>query len=128
VEGFLLVCGAGALGSGLRYLVARWLGDAEPGAFPYGTLVVNLVGSFLIAFVLELSLRFASFPANLRLALSTGFIGGLTTYSSFNYQSTAMLLNGDGLRATANVIGTLVGCGVTGLLGLAAARAIPASS
>ena len=103
-------------------------GDARTGAFPWGTLIVNVVGSFLIAFILELSLRVTSMPDNLRLGLTTGFMGGLTTYSSFNYQSTALVLNGETFRGIANVAMTLVGCAVAGLLGLAVARAIPAST
>jgi len=125
---FLIVCGTGALGSGLRYLVAVAMGDSRQGAFPWGTLIVNVVGSFLIALVLELSLRITSIPDNLRIGLATGFLGGFTTYSSFNYQSTALVMNGDTLRGVANVAMTLVGCAVAGLLGLAVARMIPASS
>ena len=115
MERLLIVCGAGAIGCGARYLVTQWLG---PRSFPYATLVVNLVGSFAIALVLELSLRIASFPPNLRLALTTGFMGGLTTYSSFNYETTALAAQGATGRALLNVGATLVGCVVAGLLGI----------
>jgi len=121
---FLLVVAAGGLGSGLRYLIAIAMGDSQPGAFPRGTLIVNLVGSFLIAFILELALRLPSMPDNVRLAIATGFLGGLTTYSSFNYQSTALLMSGETVRGIANIALTLVGCAVCGLLGLVAARAV----
>lgn len=116
---FLLVFVAGGLGCGLRYLIAQWLG---PRPFPYATLVVNLVGSFAIALVLEVSLRVASFPPNLRLALTTGFLGGLTTYSSFNYETTALAAQGSSGRALINVGGTLIGCILAGLAGLWLAR------
>jgi CrcB protein len=122
VERFLIVCGAGAVGCGARYLVSLWAGERFGTAFPYGTLIVNLIGSFLIAFVLELSLRVASFPPNLRLGLTTGFMGGLTTYSSFNYESTALLMNGNALRGALNIGITLIGCVLFGLLGLVVAR------
>lgn len=118
---FLLVCGAGALGCGVRYLVGLWIGQR---AFPYATLIVNVVGSFLIALVLELSLRVASFPPNLRLALTTGFMGGLTTYSSFNYETTALASTGQSSRALLYVGATLIGCVLAGLLGLWLARRI----
>ena len=118
---FLIVCGAGALGCGARYLVNLWVGQR---AFPYATLIVNLVGSFLIALVFELSLRIASFPPNLRLALTTGFLGGLTTYSSFNYETTALASDGQSGRALLYVGATLIGCLVAGLLGLWLARRI----
>jgi len=119
VQRFLIVCGAGSLGCGARYLVGLWLGSRS---FPYATLAVNLAGSFAIALVLELSIRIAGFPPNLRLALSTGFLGGLTTYSSFNYESTGLLQSGQALRGLVYVALTLLGCFATGLLGLGLAR------
>ncbi len=118
---FLIVCGAGALGCGARYLVGLAVGQR---AFPYATLVVNLVGSFLIALVWELSLKAGMFSDNMRLALTTGFMGGLTTYSSFNYETTAMANKGEMGRALLYVGGTLIGCMVAGLLGLWLARRI----
>ncbi len=113
------MCGAGALGCGTRYLVSLWIGAR---AFPFATLAVNLIGSFAIALVLELSLRIADFPPNLRLALATGFLGGLTTYSSFNHESTALLQTGQLLRALLYLGATVIGCFGAGLLGLALAR------
>jgi fluoride exporter len=122
VERFLIVVGAGGAGCGARYLVSMWAAQRFGTAFPYGTLIVNLLGSFAIALVLELSLRIADFPPNLRLALATGFLGGLTTYSSFNYESTALLQTGQLLRALLYLGATVIGCFGAGLLGLALAR------
>ncbi len=116
---FLIVCGAGALGCGLRYLVSLWI---DSRSFPFATLAVNLAGSFAIALVLELSLRIADFPPNLRLALATGFLGGLTTYSSFNHESTSLLQTGQVLRGLLYLGVTVLGCFGAGLLGLALAR------
>lgn len=118
---FLIVCGAGALGCGTRYLIGLWIGSR---AFPYATLVVNLIGSLLIGLVLELSLRVAAFPPNLRLALTTGFMGGLTTYSSFNYETTKLAADGQSARALLNVGAMLIGCMLCGLLGMWIARRI----
>ncbi len=111
--------GAGGAGCLVRYLVAQAIG---PRSFPYATLLVNVVGSFLIALVLELSLRVASFPPHLRLALTTGFMGGLTTYSSFNYETTALAAKGNHGAALLNVGITLIGCVLAGLFGLWIAR------
>jgi CrcB protein len=121
---FLIVCGAGAVGCGARYLVSLWAAKRIGTGFPWGTLIVNLVGSFLIAFVLELSTRMASFSPNLRIALTTGFMGGLTTYSSFNYESTALLTGDHPLRGALNIGVTLIGCLGFGLLGVLLARRI----
>jgi fluoride exporter len=115
----LLVFGAGGAGCVTRYLIGLWVGAR---AFPYATLIVNLIGSFLIALVLEASLRIVSFPPNLRLALTTGFMGGLTTYSSFNYETTTMAAQGSSQRVVIYVVATLVGCALAGLAGLWLAR------
>ncbi|HEU0033843.1 MAG TPA: CrcB family protein [Kofleriaceae bacterium] len=119
---FLLVCGAGGLGSGTRYLISLWAGERIGTSFPYGTLIVNLLGSFLMTFLLELSLRVSDFPLHLRIALTTGFMGGLTTYSAFNYESSKLVLDGHYLRGFGNIALTLLGCAAMGLLGLALAR------
>ena len=122
MQRFLIVCGAGAAGCGARYLVALWTQKRFGTAFPWGTLVVNIVGSFAIAFVLELSTRVANFPPNLRLALATGFLGGMTTYSSFNYETTALVTGGHAARGLLNIGVTLIGCLLAGFLGLLLAR------
>jgi CrcB protein len=122
VERFLIVCGAGGVGCGARYLVTLWATERFGEKLPYGTLIVNLVGSFLIALVLELSIRLTSFPPNLRLALTTGFMGGLTTYSAFNYESTSLLSDGHVVRGLLNIGITLIGCLVAGGLGIVVAR------
>jgi len=122
VTRFLIVCGAGGLGCGVRYLISMWAGGRIGTAFPYGTLIVNVLGSFLMALLLELSLRIVDFPPNLRLALTTGFLGGMTTYSSFNYETTTLVLEGQAVRGLANIAITLIGCVGAGLLGLLVAR------
>jgi CrcB protein len=127
VTRFLLVCLAGALGTGTRYLVslaaAKWL----PATFPYGTLAVNVVGCFLIAAVMQAALLSSALSPTLRLVLTTGFMGGLTTYSAFNYETTKLWLNGSYALAIVYLGVTLLGCIVAGLLGsLAATRAFAA--
>jgi len=121
VERVLIVFGAGGAGSVARYLVGLAVGRRD---FPYATLTVNLVGSFLIAFVLELALLRKDVPANLQLALTTGFMGGFTTYSSFNAETTRLVLDGHSMRGIANVGLTLLGAFTAGLAGLWLARRI----
>jgi CrcB protein len=118
----LLIGFAGALGSMARYLVAVWAGRALGAGFPYGTLMVNLVGCFLIALISELALTTTLVSPTLRLTLTTGFMGGLTTYSTFNYETTNFLRERAILEGFANVAVTLLGCFVAGMLGLALAR------
>jgi fluoride exporter len=87
MERFFWICFAGALGTGTRYLVGLWAGARFGTSFPYGTLIVNVTGCFLIGAVMQTATSVADFPPNLRLALTTGFMGGLTTYSSFGYET-----------------------------------------
>ncbi|MGE0547391.1 MAG: CrcB family protein [Kofleriaceae bacterium] len=121
MEKLLIVCVSGGVGCGARYLVQ--LGAKRLGVgFPYGTWIVNLVGSFLIALIIELGLRTSRFSPNVALALTTGFLGGFTTYSSFNNEALTMILDGARARGALYAGITLVGCFVAGLLGLMVAR------
>ena len=83
MKSFLLVGLGGFLGANLRFLVADWALRRWGDAFPYGTLIVNLVGSFLIGFaVMFLADQFEQDP-HLKLLLVTGFLGAFTTFSSY---------------------------------------------
>jgi CrcB protein len=124
MERFFWICVAGALGTGTRYLVGLWAGQRLGAAFPYGTLIVNVTGCFLIAVVMQIALSVATFPPNLRLALTTGFMGGLTTYSSFSYETTTLVKDGAPGIAAVNFAITTVVCFAAVLLGLAVARLV----
>jgi len=119
----LLVAAGGALGSVARYGVGALTAQLLGPAFPWGTLVVNLMGSFLIALIMHLALTGTSISLELRIFLTTGCMGGFTTYSSFNHETLALLNQRAYLLAGLNLGGTVVGCLVAGLLGLAAGRA-----
>lgn len=123
MERFLWICLAGALGTGTRYLVGSWASERFGSAFPYGTLIVNVAGCFLIAVVMQTAMNIASFPPTVRLALSTGFLGGLTTYSSFAYETTKLAADGARRAAAWNFTLTTVACFLAVLLGLATVRA-----
>jgi CrcB protein len=122
MDRFLWICFAGALGTGTRYLVGLWAARAFGTTFPYGTLIVNVTGCFLIAAIMHASLSTALVPPTLRLALTTGFMGGLTTYSSFNYETTRFLQERAWGTGLLNVGVTTIACFAAGLLGLVAAR------
>jgi fluoride exporter len=118
----LLVAAGGAIGSVLRYLVAMlaltWLGPA----FPWGTLAVNLVGSFLIGVVQALAVEGLVLGEDARLFLSTGVMGGLTTYSAFSYESVRLLETGAWTSAGVNIVLTTIACLTLCVLGLTTAR------
>jgi CrcB protein len=101
----------------------NWLG---PG-FPFGTLTVNVVGSFLLGAIMELGLGYGAIPADLRVILATGVMGGFTTYSSFNHEVLAHLQRGAWLLGGAYFLATALGCLAAGALGLALVRWLAAA-
>jgi fluoride exporter len=123
MERFFWICLAGAGGAGARYLIALWAAQSFGSAFPYGTLLVNVIGCFAIAALMHAALTLGWSPA-LRAAMTIGFIGGLTTYSSFNYETTRLFSEGAAAAAAANVALTMVGGQIAGWLGLLTAREI----
>jgi fluoride exporter len=114
---FLLVCIGGAIGTAARYLTALWVPTLLGSSFPFATLIINGAGSFLIAFVMQLG-----FSPDVRAMLTSGVMGGFTTYSTFNYETTEFLREGAWLFATANILGTVTICLVAGFAGAALAR------
>ena len=119
-----LVALGGALGSVARYGVGALAAQLLGTAFPWGTLLVNLSGSFLIALIMHLALTGTAISLELRIFLTTGIMGGFTTYSSFNYETLALLEARAYWLAGLNLAGTVLGCLVAGVLGLAAGRAV----
>lgn len=116
---FLLVCLGGAIGTAARYATAMWVPTILGTSFPFATLIINAVGSFFIAFIMQLG-----FSPDVRAMLTTGVMGGFTTYSTFNYESTQLLREGAWLLGLTNIVATVVICLVAGLAGAAAARMI----
>jgi CrcB protein len=126
MERFVWICLAGALGTGSRYLIGLWATDKLGNSFPYGTLIVNVAGCFLIGAVAQAALALANFPPSLRLALTTGFLGGLTTYSSFAFETTKLAEQGRLGAALLNFGVTTLVCFTAVVLGGLSARALVA--
>ena len=124
MERFFWICLAGAAGTGARYLIQVGAQKAFGPSFPYGTLIVNLLGSFLITLLMHVALAGDRISPTLRLVLTTGFLGGLTTYSSFNYETLWLFQQRAWSAAGLYLAATLFGCLLAGLLGLAAGRAL----
>jgi fluoride exporter len=119
----MLIGFAGALGTVSRYLIGVWAGKTLGAGFPYGTLIVNVAGCFLIAIVAHAASLQVISPT-LRLTLATGFMGGLTTYSSFNLETKQFLQNRAWYSGVLNFSATVFACFVAGLLGFALARRV----
>jgi CrcB protein len=122
----LLICLGGACGTAARYGVdvaaARWLGVD----FPYGTLIVNVLGSFLIGVIQEVALSTSLVPETLRLVLAVGVMGGFTTYSAFSYGTLRLVELDAPAAAAANVLLTTGLCLGVCALGLLLGRALVA--
>lgn len=115
----LYVALGGALGSVARFWFSVAIATCSGSSFPYGTLLVNVVGSFVIGVLQALSLpegRFLLSPPA-RVFFMIGVCGGFTTFSSFSLQTYAMALEGQWLRAAANTVLSVVLCLVAVALG-----------
>jgi CrcB protein len=106
----VLIMVGGALGSYLRYAVSKWCNSQPWGeVFPYGTLVVNVVGCFILGFVAALLLeRLEPVYQDWYLLIGTGFCGGLTTFSTFEWETYRLVRDGSWWFALANVGGSVV--------------------
>ena len=102
----LAVALGGALGAVSRYLVSGWIQDASASFFPWGTLGVNVAGSLLLGFAL-VWLQGTVASAEARALVTIGFMGSFTTFSTFSYETVAMLRDGQWWRAGAYVTGSL---------------------
>jgi CrcB protein len=119
---FLLVCLAGAVGTGARFALSTGIGTLLGTQFPYGTILVNVLGSFAIAAVAYASTVSDLITPAVRLILTTGFLGGFTTYSAFNQETVMCLQQQLWGRAALNVVVTMVTCLIAGFGGLVVAR------
>ncbi|HEY5975210.1 MAG TPA: fluoride efflux transporter CrcB [Geobacteraceae bacterium] len=121
-----IVCIAlfGAFGCVARYALSSGVYTLLGRAFPYGTLVVNVIGAFLIGLIMEFALRSTLISANLRIGLTVGFLGGLTTFSTFSYETFRLLEDGEFLIATGNVLISVLVCLAFTWLGIVAARSM----
>lgn len=118
----LLVAVGGLVGSVGRYWIAGWVQNMNGSAFPFGTLAVNVLGSFILGLVMALALERGLLSADVRILLGTGFCGGFTTMSTFSYETLALLQYGSPADALSNVGLTLVTCLISVWLGTLTGR------
>ena len=120
----LLVAVGGLVGSVARYWVTGWVQNLNGAQFPFGTLTVNVLGSFILGLVVALSLERGLINAELRFLLGIGFCGGFTTMSTFSYEAVALLRDGSVAASLGNIGLTLVSCLTAVWLGGLAGRVL----
>jgi fluoride exporter len=120
----LAVAVCGGLGCLSRYFISGWVYDLLGRNFPYGTFVVNILGAFIIGLLMEFGLRSALIPPTLRVGLTVGFLGGLTTFSTFSYETFRLLEEGNFVTASANVLSSVLVCLLFTWVGITVARHI----
>lgn len=121
---WLLVLAGGALGSAGRYAVALWVAGRFGAGFPWGTLAVNVTGSFLIGLLATLADERGAIAPEARVFLVVGVLGGFTTFSSFSLETLRLVDHGDTARALLNVAGSLFFAFAAAALGIAVARGL----
>jgi CrcB protein len=114
----------GFLGAISRYLISKWVESRWESILPYGTLAVNIIGSFFLGFLMTIFLERGITQPELRVGITTGFLGALTTFSTFGYETVMLLGEKDFLLASINVLTNLL-LGLTAvIIGIILARAI----
>ena len=122
----LMIAIGGAIGSVLRYVIGRAVQGISTTGFPVGTLVVNVVGCFLIGVFVRFLLNMQTSP-DLRALLVVGFCGGFTTFSTFSYETVGLIEGGDYARATVYVVASVTVCILATFAGMAAMGAVRAN-
>ncbi len=114
-----------AIGANLRYSLSVWAAQRWGASFPYGTLIVNVIGSFAIGFVLVLATTRLSLSDTARLLIVTGLLGGFTTFSSLSFETYTLVTSGSWMAAGLYVLSSF-GLGIAGVfLGAGIARVLP---
>ncbi|HXH61942.1 MAG TPA: fluoride efflux transporter CrcB [Fimbriimonadaceae bacterium] len=119
----LLVGGGGFIGANLRYWIGGLIQSRAGADFPWQTMFANVTGSLVIGLFLGL-MAGSNWNPNWRLFVAIGVLGGYTTYSSFSWESVAMLTEGQFGRAGVYIAFTAIGSVMAAWLGLVAARAM----
>ena len=118
----LAIAAGGSVGAVMRFIVSTgiysWLGRG----FPYGTLVVNVIGSLLMGLLYELFLQRLSVSPEVRAVLLVGFLGAFTTFSTFSIETINLIEQGYVIKAIVNVLASVILCMLAAWVGLLIAR------
>ena len=112
---FLWIGLGGFLGANARYMITLWAAGRWGTSFPYGTLIANVAGCFLIGFFITLATEWLNIPTEVRLFVAVGFLGGFTTFSSFGFETVSLVEQSRWWAAALNLFANVV-LGLTGVI------------
>jgi fluoride exporter len=121
---YLLIGLGGFAGANLRYWFQTWAAERWGASFPYGTLLINVTGSFVLGFFVTLVTERIIASPNWRFLIAVGLLGGYTTFSSFTVETLALAQAGRWLPASFYLFGNVLGGLVAAFLGIILARAL----
>ena len=120
----LAIAGGGAIGAVARFLVSTGVYRLAGRDFPWGTLAVNVLGSFAMGLLFVLFLERSLIAPEARAAILVGFLGSFTTFSTFSLETLTLVEQGEALRALLNVAASVLLCVAACWAGIIAARAL----
>ena len=124
METFSLISTGAIMGANLRYWVGGWAAERFGASFPYGNLIINLTGSFVLGFFITLATDRLLLDPRWRVLVAIGFLGSSTTFSSYTFESMNLILDNQWLPGLLNLFGSAVLGGLAVFLGIFLARSI----
>jgi fluoride exporter len=118
------IAAGSAIGGVSRYLLGGFLQRQAGGTFPVGTLIINITGSFLLGLILRYAVETPTLSPEVRAFLTIGVCGGYTTFSTFSYETVALMEDGQWPRAVLYVVMSVGLSVLATFLGIAAAREV----
>jgi fluoride exporter len=112
METFLIISTGAILGANLRYWIGTWAGKQLGTSFPFGTLIINLTGSFILGFFMTLAMDRLLLDPRWRIFFAVGFLGAYTTFSSYTFESMNLILDNQWLSGLLISLGVLFSAGL----------------
>ena len=125
LKNILLVAAGGSIGAVSRYLISVWASQKIGQSFPYGTLIANVAGCFMIGAFMAIAVERLGISAQWRLFFTVGFVGGLTTFSSFSYETFKLVDEAGFHMAMANILANMAAGFFATWAGISLGRLVP---